>query len=149
MPQAVVHGAGPSIAPCQTVCAIFAHTSSGFNSPSLNTLLIHGIVLHADIHLRLSVLRLIYDYLVVFVHSTLSFPFISLLKHLTLDLLSKSFHKVHIPFVQRYAITWLHFMTKIRYLQVNLMKKVKNGSILQLQNLKKSSIVSVPFHSKP
>lgn len=76
MPQAVVHGAGPSIAPCQAVCAIFAHTSSGFNSPSLNTLLIHGIVLHADIHLCLPVLRLIYDYLVVFVHSTLSFPFI-------------------------------------------------------------------------
>ena len=37
----------------------------------------HCIILHADIHLRLSVLRLIYDYLVVLAHSTLLFPFCS------------------------------------------------------------------------
>ena len=44
----------------------------------------HGIVLHADIHLCLPVLRLIYDYLVVFVHSTSLFSFIKLLTSLTL-----------------------------------------------------------------
>ena len=83
-----------SIAPCRVVCANFAHTSSGFNSPSLNTLAMcpnsssvflkqlchlrlcepHRFVLHTDINLCLPVLRLIDDYLVVLVRHTSKHP---------------------------------------------------------------------------